>query len=93
MKNAYTSPETTLPDETTPAAEAADAPGMPEEERQAVRPPDEAALRESYSRLPAWKRGILLAVVLGGMTAVIMLINFVVDFGAELIRTLLAAHG
>ena len=35
-----------------------------------------------------WKQVILLVLMLGAMTAVIMLINFVVEFGSELIKAL-----
>lgn len=44
---------------------------------------------ENYRKLPVWKQVILLVLFLGGMTAVIMLINFIVEFGAELIKSLL----
>ena len=44
---------------------------------------------ESYRKLPVWKQVILLALFLGGMTAVIMLINFVVEFGADIIKALI----
>lgn len=44
---------------------------------------------EYYRKLPVWKQVVLLVLFLGGMTAVIMLINFVVEFGAELIKVLL----
>ncbi len=44
---------------------------------------------ESYRKLPAWKQVVLLIIFLGGMTAVIMIINFIVEFGAELIKALL----
>ncbi len=49
----------------------------------------QAELTEQYSRLPVWKQVMILVLCLGGMTAVIMLINFVVEFGAELIKALL----
>ena len=44
--------------------------------------------REQYRKLPMWKQVILLVLMLGAMTAVIMLINFVVEFGSELIKAL-----
>ncbi len=44
--------------------------------------------KEQYQNLPVWKQVIFLVLCLGGMTAVIMLINFVVDFGAELIKSM-----
>ena len=44
--------------------------------------------REQYRKLPVWKQVILLVLMLGAMTAVIMLINFVVEFGSELIKAL-----
>lgn len=49
----------------------------------------QAEFSENYRKLPVWKQVILLVLFLGGMTAVIMLINFIVEFGAELIKALL----
>lgn len=51
---------------------------------------DEEEFKEQYQKLPVWKQVILLVLFLGAMTAVIMLINFVVDFSAELIKALLS---
>lgn len=45
--------------------------------------------KAQYQKLPIWKQVVLLVLFLGAMTAVIMLINFVVDFSAELIKSLL----
>ena len=45
-------------------------------------------LSERYQKLPVWKQVVLLVLILGGMTAVIMLINFIVEFGSELIKAL-----
>ena len=49
----------------------------------------QAEFSENYRKLPVWKQVVLLVLFLGGMTAVIMLIKFVVEFGAELIKALL----
>lgn len=49
----------------------------------------QAEFSEHYRKLPVWKQVILLILFLGGMTAVIMLINFIVEFGAELIKAML----
>lgn len=46
-------------------------------------------LSDQYSKLPVWKQAVLLILFLGGMTAVIMLINFIVEFGAEMIKALI----
>ena len=61
------------------------------DEREMTENPSDAQaeLTEQYSRLPVWKQVMILVLCLGGMTAVIMLINFIVEFGAELIRALL----
>lgn len=49
---------------------------------------EQAEFSEQYRNLPLWKQAVLLILFLGGMTAVIMLINFIVEFGAELIKAL-----
>lgn len=49
----------------------------------------ESDFSEQYKNLPVWKQVVILILFLGGMTAVIMLINFIVEFGAEFIRALL----
>lgn len=61
------------------------------DEREMTENPSDAQaeLGEQYSKLPVWKQVVILVLCLGGMTAVIMLINFIVEFGAELIRALL----
>ena len=46
-------------------------------------------LSDQTSKLPVWKQAVLLILFLGGMTAVIMLINFIVEFGAEMIKALI----
>ena len=49
---------------------------------------EQAEFSEQYRNLPLWKQAVLLILFLGGMTEVIMLINFIVEFGAELIKAL-----
>ena len=49
----------------------------------------QAEFSEQYKQLPVWKQVVILVLFLGGMTAVIMLINFVVEFGSEIIKALL----
>ena len=49
---------------------------------------EQAEFSEQYRNLPLWKQAVLLILFLGVMTAVIMLINFIVEFGAELIKAL-----
>lgn len=48
----------------------------------------ESEFSEQYKKLPVWKQVVFLVLCLGGMTAVIMIINFIVDFGAELLKAL-----
>lgn len=63
---------------------------VPEEEVEPETPSDaQAEFSEQYKKLPVWKQVLMLVLFLGGMTAVIMLINFIVEFGAEIIRALL----
>ncbi len=44
---------------------------------------------EHYQEMPLWKRGVFLALCFGAMSAVIVFINFVVDFGVEMIKAFL----
>ena len=46
-------------------------------------------LSDQYTKLPVWKQAVILILCLVGMTAVIMLINFIVEFGAEIIKALI----
>lgn len=48
----------------------------------------EEEFKQQYRDLPVWKQVVLLVLFLGAMVTVITLINFVVDFGAELIKLL-----
>lgn len=48
----------------------------------------EEEFQQQYRDLPVWKQVILLVLFLGAMVTVITLINFVVDFAAELIKLL-----
>ena len=48
----------------------------------------EEEFKRQYRDLPVWKQVILLILFLGAMVTVITLINFIVDFGAELIKLL-----
>ena len=63
----------------------------PDDTETALQDPSDAEneLSENYRKLPAWKQVVLLIIFLGGMTAVIMIINFIVEFGAELIKALI----
>ena len=66
-----------------------DKPAASEEEAdERDQPLTEEEFREQYRDLPIWKQVILWVLFLGAMVTVIMLINFVVDFGAELIKIL-----
>ena len=61
-----------------------------EKETEPETPSDaQAEFYEQYKNLPVWKQVVILVLFIGGMTAVIMLINFIVEFGAEIIRALL----
>jgi len=71
-------PETAEPEQVETAEEAEESSKDESEE-----------LSEQYKKLPVWKQVVMLVLILGGMTAVIMLINFIVEFGSELIKALL----
>lgn len=61
----------------------------PEEECETDTAVTEEEWKAQYEKLPMWQHLILVILCLFGMTAVIMLINFVVDLGAELLRRML----
>ena len=82
--------EKTIEKEETASASDAVCESVPAEEAEPENPSDaQAEFAEQYGKLPVWKQVVMLVLFLGGMTAVIMLINFVVEFGAEIIKALL----
>ncbi len=60
----------------------------PSETAETDVPMTEEDLQEQYDKLPLWQHVLLVMLFLFGFTAVIMVINFIVDFGAELLRRL-----
>ena len=61
---------------------------LDEETERNDKSPTEEKFRQQYRDLPVWKQVILLVLFLGAMVTVITLINFVVDFGVDLIKLL-----
>ena len=46
----------------------------------------EDELQEQYNKLPLWQHVLLVILFLFGMAAVVVVIDFIVDFGAELLK-------
>ncbi|MDD6396310.1 MAG: hypothetical protein PUB37_09065 [Firmicutes bacterium] len=46
----------------------------------------EDELQEQYNKLPMWQHVLLVILFLFGMAAVVVVIDFIVDFGAELLK-------
>lgn len=46
----------------------------------------EEELQEQYRKLPMWQHVLLVILFLFGMAAVVVVIDFIVDFGAELLK-------
>lgn len=46
----------------------------------------EDELQEQYNKLPMWQHVLLVILFLFGMAAVVVGIDFIVDFGAELLK-------
>lgn len=49
----------------------------------------ENEVQEQYKKLPMWQQMLLVILCLFGMAAVVVLIDFVVEFGIELLQRIL----
>lgn len=78
--------KTNLTEEKNTTTETTENTNTDDETLESDTPMSEEEFKEQYQKLPLWQHVILVILFLFGFTAVIMVINFVVEFLTELLK-------